>query len=52
MNDREGTVACVLLVSAIILGVCPFLAFDLMDRTMGLLVDSLDVGYRAAAGTR
>ncbi len=51
MNYREGTVAFVLLASAIILGVFPFLAFDVMDGSMGLLVDTMDAGYRTAIGT-
>jgi NADH-quinone oxidoreductase subunit M len=50
MNYREGTVAFVLLTSAIILGVFPFLAFDVMDGSMGLLVDTMDAGYRTAIG--
>ncbi|MBW3540565.1 MAG: NADH-quinone oxidoreductase subunit M [Planctomycetes bacterium] len=48
MVGREIFVAGVLLVFAIVLGVFPFLMFDLMDASTAQLVQSLEQGYQAA----
>ena len=50
INGRETTIAVVLLVFAILLGVYPESMFGLMRGSMELLVDSLDAGYQAAPG--
>jgi len=47
MNARETTIAGVLLVSAIVLGVYPRILFDMMDGSINLLVDSLNQGNQA-----
>jgi len=46
MNGREASIAVVLLVFAIVLGVYPESMFGLMRGSMELLVDNLDQGYQ------
>lgn len=48
MNRREIFVAGVLLISAIVLGVCPFLMFDMMEGSTDQLAESMAKGYQAA----
>lgn len=48
MNSREATVGFILLAMAIVLGVYPAIMFDIMNGSMGSLVDSMDAGFRAA----
>ena len=44
MNAREATVGFVILGMAILLGVCPFYVFDMMDASMSSLVDAMSAG--------
>jgi NADH-quinone oxidoreductase subunit M len=46
-NGRENTVGIILLGLAIVLGVLPFLMFDIMDESTRLLTESLSSGYEA-----
>ena len=48
INSREATVAFVLLAFAILLGVYPRIIFDVMDPSVGNLVESMEAGFRAA----
>lgn len=48
MNGREASVAAVLLVFAIILGVYPGVMFSMMQTSSEALVDSMQIGYEKA----
>ncbi|MFV0445575.1 MAG: NuoM family protein [Planctomycetaceae bacterium] len=47
-NGRELTVGGILVVLAILLGVAPFYAFDIMNPSIALLTEQMQQGYEAA----
>ncbi|MBM80385.1 MAG: NADH-quinone oxidoreductase subunit M [Planctomycetaceae bacterium] len=47
-NGREASVAVILLIFAVVLGVYPEIMFGLMRESMASLVESLDAGYQNA----
>ncbi len=49
MNGRETLIAGTLLAFAVVLGVYPRLILDMMDGSVGLLVENLAAGYEAVA---
>lgn len=51
INAREATVGGILLAFSIFLGVYPAVVFNVMEKSTSHLVDSMQSGYAAAAGT-
>ena len=49
INSREASVGFILLFMAIVLGVCPFIMFDVMNSSMSNLVDIMQLGYDSGA---
>jgi NADH-quinone oxidoreductase subunit M len=49
INVREASVGFILLFMAILLGVCPFIMFDIMDLSMTNLIEMLQIGYESGA---